>query len=214
DEDAGLAVAVGASGGGQSCGGGLHMIDVTDPLGPEFVGCFGDPRTGMGTGYSHDAQCVTYRGPDARYRDHQICLGSNGGALSIADVTDRARPIALAAAGYPNSVFLHQGWFSEDQRYFFMNDEIDEIAGVTPRTRTLVWDLERLDDPVLVNEHMGTTAASDHNLYIRGDTMYQANYVSGLRILDISDPENPREVGYFDTVPGENAPGFAGAWSV
>jgi hypothetical protein len=43
--------------------------------------------------------------------------------------------------------------------------------------------------------------------------MYQSNYVAGLRILDISDPENPVEVGYFDTVGGENRPGFAGSWS-
>ena len=45
--------------------------------------------------------------------------------------------------------------------------------------------------------------------------MYQANYLSGLRILDISNPEEPREVGFFDTVPfGEDKAGFAGAWSV
>jgi hypothetical protein len=38
--------------------------------------------------------------------------------------------------------------------------------------------------------------------------------VSGLRVVDISDPKNPREVGYLDTVPfGENVPGFAGSWS-
>ena len=43
---------------------------------------------------------------------------------------------------------------------------------------------------------------------------YQSNYVSGLRVLDISDPENPVEVGFFDTVPfGDNGPGFGGSWS-
>jgi len=215
DAESGLAATVGSSGGGHTCGGGLHMVDVRDPSNPTFVGCFTDPATGMGSGYTHDAQCVMYRGPDERYRGRQICLGSNGDALSIADVTDPEQPESLAAATYPNSAFLHQGWFSEDQRYFYMNDEIDELSGLVPRTRTLVWDLSELDDPVLVNEHLGTTSATDHNLYVRGDTMYQANYVSGLRVLDISDPESPREVGYFDTVPaGENTPGFAGAWSV
>ena len=35
--------------------------------------------------------------------------------------------------------------------------------------------------------------------------MYQSNYLSGLRILDITDVENPVEVGHFDTTPfGEN----------
>ena len=51
-------------------------------------------------------------------------------------------------------------------------------------------------------------------MYIRDNLMYQSNYVSGLRILDISDPANPVEVGFFDTVPaGEDAPGFDGSWS-
>ena len=55
---------------------------------------------------------------------------------------------------------------------------------------------------------------ADHNLYVRGSLMYQSNYVSGLRILDISDRENPVETGYFDTVPwGEDEPGFSGSWS-
>ncbi len=44
--------------------------------------------------------------------------------------------------------------------------------------------------------------------------MYQSNYASGLRVLDISDPGNPREVGFFDTTPGlSNGPGYSGSWS-
>ena len=44
--------------------------------------------------------------------------------------------------------------------------------------------------------------------------MYQSNYVSGFRILDISDRENPEVVGFFDTVTGApDAPGFDGSWS-
>jgi choice-of-anchor B domain-containing protein len=95
-----------------------------------------------------------------------------------------------------------------------VNDEGDEVSNTVPRTRTLVWDLADLDDPVLAKEFMGTTGASDHNLYIKGNLMYQSNYVAGLRIIDITDPVNPVEVGFLDTVPmGENVPGFAGSWS-
>ena len=91
---------------------------------------------------------------------------------------------------------------------------MDEFAGSVPRTRTLVWDVTDLDDPVVLTEFLGTTAATDHNLYINDRYMYQSNYVAGLRIIDVADPRNPVEVGYFDTVPfGENVPGFAGSWS-
>lgn len=215
DTESGFAYAVGNSNGGETCGGGLHMINIENPTEPEFVGCFADESTGRaGTGYSHDAQCLVYRGPDEDYQGHQICFGSNETALSIADVTDKKNPVAVAAAEYPNVSYTHQGWISEDHRYFYVNDELDEISGNVPETRTLIWDITDLDDPQLVKQYMWGNKSSDHNLYIRGNLMYQSNYTSGLRIHDISDPENPLEVGYFDTMPvGDNGPGFAGSWS-
>jgi choice-of-anchor B domain-containing protein len=215
NEETGFAYTVGNSMGGETCGGAFHMVNIQDPMNPTFAGCFSDPSTGRtGTGYNHDAQCVTYAGPDTDHVGKEICFGSAETALSIADVTDKENPVALAAASYPNVGYAHQGWITDDHKYFYMNDELDEIAGSTPRTRTLIWDVTDLDDPILAKEHMGTTAASDHNLYVRGNLMYQSNYVAGLRIFDISDPVNPQEVAYFDTVPfGENVPGFAGTWS-
>ena len=95
-----------------------------------------------------------------------------------------------------------------------MDDEGDEFADPSGGTRTLVWDVAELDDPVLVKEHRGVARSTDHNLYIRGDRMYQANYTSGLRVLDISVPTSPVELGFFDTYPASNQPGFVGAWSV
>ena len=215
NEETGYAYAVGASGGGQTCGGGLHMIDIRDPKKPQFAGCFADPKTGRAsTGYSHDAQCFNYRGPDEKYRGREICLGSNETMLSIADVTDKKNPIAVSRISYPDVQYSHQGWISEDHRYFYMNDEGDEIARVVPRTRTIVFDLTDLDDPQVAEMFLSPTSASDHNLYIKGDTMYQSHYKSGLRIVDISNRTKPVEVGYFDTVPyGENNPGFGGSWS-
>ena len=141
-------------------------------------------------------------------------MGSNETALSIADVTDKRNPEAIGMASYPNVAYSHQGWLTEDHRYFFQNDEGDELAGMTDGTRTMIWDLAELDDPVLMNMHVSDNKATDHNYYISGSYMYQSNYLSGLRILDISDPERPAEVGYFDTVPwGGDKPGFGGSWS-
>ena len=215
NEDTGFAYAVGANSGGETCGGGLHMINIQDPLTPIFAGCFQDMSTGsQSTGYSHDAQCITYHGPDTAHQGQEICFGANETALSIADVTDKASPVALSMASYPNVGYTHQGWIDGEHRYFYMNDELDELGGQVDRTRTLVWDVTDLDDPVLVKEYFADNTSSDHNLYIKGDLMYQSNYVSGLRILDISDRENPEFVGFFDTVPwSPDAPGFDGSWS-
>ncbi len=213
--ESGYAYAVGAGGGGMTCGGGLHMINIQDPLNPQFAGCFADESTGRrGTGYSHDAQCVIYEGPDEEYQGQEICFGLNETAVSIADVTDKENPVAIAAVPYPNVAYTHQGWLTEDHRYFYVNDEIDEISGQVDQTRTLIWDVADLDDPQLVKEYTYGTTSSDHNLYIEDGLMYQSNYASGLRIHDISDPVNPEQVAYFDTTPmGSNGPGYIGSWS-
>ncbi len=220
NEDSGTAYALGASMGGETCGGGLHMIDINDPLRPAFIGCFGDTSTGRaGTGYTHDAMCIMYQGPDMEHSGKEICFGANETALSIADVSDKANPVALSSASHPNVAYAHQGWITEDHRYFYLGDELDEgqaRRGQAPEmegSRTLIWDVSDLDDPILVKEHFGETLTTDHNLYIKGDLMYQSNYVSGLRILNISDPENPVEVGFLDTVPGNESVAMRGAWS-
>ncbi|MGH7463559.1 MAG: choice-of-anchor B family protein [Longimicrobiales bacterium] len=207
NEETGFAYLVGSRGGGETCGGGLHMVDIREPQNPQFVGCFRDES---GT---HDVQCVIYRGPDQRYRNREICLMSNGSMFSISDVTDKQNPKALSRASSPNAAYIHQGWITEDDRYFLQDDESDVIQGNVATTRTLVWDLSDLEDPVLVTQFMGSMPASAHNLYVKDDFAYQANYRYGLHVLDVRDPENPREVGSFDTTPFLEGPGFSGAWS-
>jgi choice-of-anchor B domain-containing protein len=185
---------------------GMHMVDITEPLDPQFVGC-SDP------GGTHDAQCVIYQGADDRYVGHEICLRMSGNRFQISDVTDKANPVELAVASHPNPAYMHQGWVTDDHRYFIMDDESDVIAGNVETTRTLIWDLDDLEDPVLAKEFFGSLPASAHNLYVKGDFTYQANYNYGLHILDTSDPLNPVEVGMFDTAPYRSGAGFGGAWS-
>ncbi|MBT8487316.1 MAG: choice-of-anchor B family protein, partial [Gemmatimonadetes bacterium] len=185
---------------------GMHVVDIREPLDPTFVGCT-DP------GSTHDAQCVIYHGADARFQDREICLRMSGNQFQISDVTDKQNPVQLSTASHPNPAYMHQGWVTEDHQYFIMDDESDVIAGNVGTTRTLIWDLSDLEDPVLAKEFMGSMPASAHNLYVKGDFTYQANYRYGLHILDTSDPLNPVEVGSFDTSPYQTGPGFSGAWS-
>ena len=215
DTESGFAYTVGTNTGGQSCGGGLHMIDIREPLQPAFAGCYTDTEGLIWTGRTHDAQCTVYRGPDEAYQGRQVCFAANETAMRIVDVTDKAAPRPISTASHPGTAYVHQGWLTEDHRYLYVNDELDEIVGTTDRTRTLIYDVAELDDPILVAEHLGPDQATDHNLYIEGSRAYLANYQAGFRVLDISDPERPVEIGWFDTTPyGENPPGFlGGAWT-
>lgn len=206
NEDSGFAYAIGTS----TCGGGgPHMIDIRDPKAPKFAGCVSED------GYTHDTQCVNYDGPDERFHGREICLSSNEDTLTIVDVTDKANPVQLGRETYPGASYTHQGWLTEDGRHFLVDDELDEVDGQVEKTTTYIWDVEFLDAPRLVAAHPGESTSIDHNLYTKGDTVFQANYRSGLRVLDArrAGSGELRETGFFDIYPADDEPEFNGAWS-
>jgi choice-of-anchor B domain-containing protein len=200
----GFAYAVGT----RTCEGGLHAVDVRTPASPRAAGCFSLD------GYTHETQCVVYAGPDTIYRDREVCFNSNEDTLTVVDASDKLEQVQLSRTGYGGSAYTHQGWLTEDQRFFLVNDEGDEIAFRHP-TRTWIWDVSDLDAPVLMSRHDGATPSIDHNLYVRGHLVYESNYRSGLRVLDASDVMQGvlREVGFFDIYPADDQPSFNGAWT-
>jgi len=204
DEDTGFAYAVGTN----TCGGGLHMVDITTPNNPLFAGCHGPPDT-------HDTQCVLYTGPDVAHQGAEICASSNEDHVEIVDVTNKSSPQVLATFGYPQLGYVHQGWLTEDQRYLLIGDELDELNFGVP-TRTHVIDVIDPDAPAYVFAYESATRSIDHNLYIVGNRVFQANYTSGLRVLAFGDLGNRElsETAFFDTYPADNAVTFDGAWSV
>jgi choice-of-anchor B domain-containing protein len=194
--------------GTRTCEGGLHAVDVRSPASPRAAGCFSLD------GYTHETQCVVYDGPDAFYRGREICFNSNEDTLTIVDVTDKLEQVQLSRVGYGGSAYTHQGWLTEDQQFFLVNDEGDETA-FKHRTRTWIWDVSNLEAPVIASYYDGPTPAIDHNLYVRGHLVYESNYRSGLRVLDASEVAGGvlREVGFFDVYPSDDQAAFNGAWS-
>jgi choice-of-anchor B domain-containing protein len=205
DERSGFAYAVGT----ETCEGGLHIVDIRQPEQPAFAGCFGDD------GYTHDAQCVTYTGPDGRYRNRRVCFAANEDTVTIVDVTDPAAPHMLSRTEYEGRSYTHQGWLTEDGRYFLVDDEGDERA-FDHGTKTYIWDVRDLLQPSVIGVHESTSPAIDHNQYTHRGYVFQANYTSGLRILDLARVSQGllEQVGYFDIVPEHDDRVFNGAWSV
>ncbi|MCB0792675.1 MAG: choice-of-anchor B family protein [Flavobacteriales bacterium] len=207
DTTAAMAYAVGSN----QCSGGLYMFDLSTPTSPVLVGCYSQD------GYIHDAQVVDYTGPDTDHQGQVIafnCHLGNPDYLSIADVTDPTDPMQIATISWTNPRTGHQGWLSTDQRYFFLGDEGDELNAHN-NTRTHIFDVQDLDQPVHVGYHDGPNASTDHNLYTLGGSIYEANYSSGLQVLDIVDAASAdlENVAYFDTYPANNNRGYDGAWS-
>ena len=205
NEETGYAYAVGTS----AFSGGAHFINIQDPLNPIGEGGYG------GSGYTHDAQVLIYNGPDTDHTGKEIYVGANEDHVAIVDVTNKANPQLIASATYTNDAYTHQGWFSEDLKYFILGDELDE-QNFGFNTKTVVFDFTDLDNPQFEFDHFGATTAIDHNGYTKNNKYYLANYTAGMRVLDISnlDNQNMNEVGYFDTYPSNNSANFAGAWNV
>jgi choice-of-anchor B domain-containing protein len=205
-EETGFAYLVGTN----TCAGGLHMVDLADPLAPQFAGCFDED------GYTHDVECVIYEGPDAAHHGREICFASNEDTVTIVDVTDKADPVMLSRTGYDTAAYTHQGALTPGQDWFLFGDELDEQRTVD-NTTTYILDVRDLDAPGEPVAFAHDTVSIDHNLYIDDRFVYQANYNAGLRILAWSDAllsaGQLDEVAYFDVVPGVDVEEFAGAWS-
>jgi len=205
NEDSGFAYIVGSD----QCAGGLHMVDIRNPEAPQFAGCF------SADGYTHDVQCVDYGGPDVDHQGDEICFASNEDSLTVVDVSDKSAPVMLGKAAYPAIGYSHQGWLDQGQGVFFMGDESDE-TDYGMNTRTLIFDVSDLDHPHYAGAHQHGTSVIDHNLYVKGNYVFEANYLGGLRILriDRGDAVGLSEVAYFDTEPDRDTLEFDGAWNV
>ncbi len=204
NEDTGFAYAVGTN----TCSEGLHMIDISTPNNPLFAGCHS-------AGDTHDTQCVVYQGPDADHVGSEICVSSNSDQVGIDDVTIKSAPVTLSSIVYPQLGFVHQGWLTEDHRFFLLGDEGDENNFNVP-TRTHVFDVSDLDAPVYIYPYEAMTSTVDHNLFVLGNHVFQANYSSGLRVLEFGDlaARELMEIAFFDTFPASDAANALGAWGV
>ncbi|KAI6778455.1 uncharacterized protein J7T54_005361 [Emericellopsis cladophorae] len=148
-------------------------------------------------GYVHDAQLVIYNGPDRR-------------------------------TTYNGATYTHQGWLTEDHKYLLLDDELDEQYMNGPaadqRTTTYVVDVTDLTYPVFRGIYKSPVKSIDHNQYIVDGLSYQANYGSGLRVVNVTSLAEDdtgalfEETAFFDVRPEDDEQGgaatFNGAWSV
>lgn len=212
NEATGYAYAVGVrEAAPNTCSSGLHMIDISNPVMPVYAGCF------SADGYTHDAQCVVYAGPDPLHQGSEICFSANEDTLTIVDVSNKLSPQQVSRTGYSGDGYTHQAWLSEDHKLLFLGDELDEQT-FRHGTKTRVWDVTDLNAPSLIDEFVNVTDAIDHNLYVNGGLIYQANYRAGLAVLEVlrdgsGDYLGLDERAYFDIYPSSDSANFNGAWS-
>ncbi len=195
--------------------GAWRAYSLVNPLAPTLAG-----TATPGSGYMHDS--VGWVVSDARaaqcapgHEPCEILADFNETSVEIWDVTNKAAPTRLSSITYPTVNYTHSGWPTDDGRWLFVHDELDEIRrGLNTLIYTI--DLADLRAPRIVTSYTGTTTSTDHNGYVKGGLLYVSHYRRGLVVFDASNPNALRELGAFDTflTPAADTAGTDGAWGV
>ena len=157
----------------------IMIYDLSIPDMPELVGTWNDE-------YLHDIEV---------FNNKLYGAGIYSGYFYIIDVNDKTNPQTILShyTGL-DGISTHDCAVTDDEQYLITADE-------TSGGHIKIWDISDYDNINLVSEYMTHPEHSVHNVYVRPGTnlVIMSYYVDGTRVLDISDPVNPVEVGYFDT---------------
>ncbi|MFZ4721817.1 MAG: choice-of-anchor B family protein [Phycisphaerales bacterium] len=172
------------------------------------------------TKYTHDGAVFNWTtGPYAGKEIFFACGGLNGGqtdtGVDIIDVTNKSAITVIGRFTYSNANFCHQLWLSQDRRYAYINDELDEgNRGLYNVGR--IMDIANLASPVAAGTYTTGIRSVDHNEYVHNNLLFCSNYTSGLQIFDLTNPASPQRTAWFDTHPDDDAnpvATFNGLWS-
>jgi len=167
---------------------GMHVLDVAgNPEDPSEVGVF----NGF---YIHDS----YGRGTTLY-----AAAIRNGFVGILDVSNPANITEITRFN-TGGQFTHNTWLTQDGRYLFTTDE--RISRPMEG-----WDLLDPFAPRKVSEYIARPGTIPHNVMVDGNRLLLSHYTEGVHLLDVTDPEHPSVLGFYDTYPGQSGT-FNGDW--
>jgi len=169
----------------------LRVIDVSDPTSPKEAGRFAIDGNFAG-GQAHDINVIEYEGRLIGFLNYLEA------GLWITDVTDPASISVLSSTSW-DGISSHSGWaFPLGGKLYYAHTEEGHDKHLT------VLDVTDLENPQVVSRFSTRPGLSIHNVQVVHSIAYISYYVDGLRVVDVRNPENPREIGHFDTVSDDD----------
>ena len=196
--------------------GDFRLIDVTNPSAPVEVSGLGRPRANLGGPPAAGLGCD----PDPEY-GHSVEPSADGTRAFVAywdsgfielDVSNPANPTMVTRAAYGPRADGdgHSSNFDEGRELLF---SADEDFGKSCGSGTekgfgylRVWDWTE-DEPVQIGSYKTPNSSGTkdvnagdytiHNPLLVGDEIFASWYTDGIRIIDVSDPAEPRETAFF-----------------
>jgi choice-of-anchor B domain-containing protein len=134
------------------------------------------------------------------------CNGYSG-YISVINSSNKNNLQTIASWYNGQNPVVHNCALTEDGRYLFVTDET-----FSPPGRLKIWNVGDLNNVQFIRSWhpSGIDSAAVHNVEINGSYALLAYYTAGVRVLDISDPENPTETAWYDTYPADNGNSWNG----
>jgi len=189
---------------------GVYVYDVaSDPGNPillkdvRFTEVLNDPS---GTYKIHDL----YVQNDTAYCSH----GYQG--YKIWDMTDLDN-VSLIGQLDDSNGYNHSSWRHPYEPYMYVAEEVPIGKPI------FVYDISDITEPFTVASFKDPLEAPNftnnrpHNPFALRNRLYISYYHDGVQIYDISDPEDPQRIAYYDTYLTNNGNGYSGyegAWGV
>ena len=166
----------------------IHIVDLSIPNTPTYAGSFGNQALNC-----HDI-----------YTKNNIAYISEGWSyqFGIYDINNLNDIIQLATI--PSTGYAHNAWLSDDGSHLITTEE-------TENETIKIWDITNLNDIILKGEYLGENNLA-HNVHVLNNLLYISHYTTGLKIVDIFNPERPIEIAAYDTYPLNNDGGYYGCW--
>ena len=141
---------------------------------------------------------------------HDIYTRDNFGYISegfsnrftIYDISNLDNISSLATI--PCEGYAHNAWLNDEGTHLITTEE-------TQNKTIKIWDITNLNNITLSGEYLGENGLA-HNVHVKDDLVYISHYTTGIKIVDIFNPNRPIEIAAFDTYPLNDDGGFYGCW--
>ena len=197
----------------------IMIVDLKDPSRPEEVG-----RWWMPGQWTAGGEQPSWKGRDHRChhplrKGNRLYSGYWLGGFVILDISDMSKPKLVSHLDWsppfpsPTHTTLPIPWKVMDRDILVVTDEEASKLAPTPQAFFWVVDISEETNPIPIATYLvsGDGAPQDKGRFgchqpaeqLYDNTMYVTWFSGGLRAIDISNPYQPKEVGYYVPLPGK-----------
>jgi hypothetical protein len=196
------------------------IIDIADPARPREVGRWWVPGQHVAAGEKPAWPGTSFRTHHPLRLGERLYVSLWDGGFAIVDISDPARPRTVShvpdrrPGGAPTHTALAVGHKILGRNWLVVFDE--ELGGGNPPAFMLLYDITDEKKPVPAGTFQvpqapagqtgGRFGAHQPHEFVGPDNLvYAAWFSGGLRVIDISNPQKPREVGHYIPRPWPGA---------